>query len=119
MLFGAVSRASPALRMELSYVSIRHRLVSILFWSAVAFAAIAIVLPFGTDAPMPISVALLAFSAAFTLWIHWQNGRGGFGTVRGMHPTYETRARLSPGQWLVLLLIMMVEAGVLSFVLVS
>lgn|SRR5690554_5951549 len=105
--------------MELSYVSIRQRVVSILFWSAIAFAAVAMAVPIGTDAPMPVAAALLGLSAVFTLWIQWQNGRRGFGTIRGMHPTYETRARLSPGQWFFLLLVTMLEAGVLSFVLVS
>ena len=105
--------------MELSYVSIRQRVVPIIFWSAVAFAAVAMAVPLGTDVPRPVAAALLVMSAAFTLWIQWQNGRRGFGTIRGMHPTYETRARLSPGQWFILLLVMMLEAGVLSFVLVS
>lgn len=106
-------------RMELSYVSIRQRVVPILFWSALGFAGFTVLLAVGTGIPMPIAAILIGASLLFTLWLQWQNGRGGFGSIRGMHATYETRARLSPGQWFLLLLVMMLQVGVLSFLLVS
>ncbi len=114
-----VTKERYSVRMELSYVSIRQRVVPILFWSAIGFAGFTILLALGTNVPMPVAATLITVSALFTLWVHWQNGRGGFGSIRGMHATYETRARLSPGQWFLLLLVMIVQAGVLSFLLVS
>lgn len=105
--------------MELSYVGMRQRAVSIFYWVAVSLGIIAILLPWTTDIPAPAAGTLLALAALFTLWIQWQNGRGGFGSIRGLRPTFETRARMSPGQWLVLLLLLIAESAALAFVLVS
>lgn len=105
--------------MAWSYVSIRQHPVSYLFWSAFGIGGIAILLAVASSISRVIVAALLIAAALFTLWIQWQNGRGGFGTVHGLRPTYETRATLSPGRWLLLLLLLLAEAAMLALVLVG
>ena len=107
------------LHMELSYAGMRHRAVPLLFWVGIGFGLLAMVLPWTTPIPAPAAVVLLVLAAGYKLWIQWQNGRGGFGAVRGLRPTYETRARLSPGQWFLLLLFLVLESTVLAFVLIQ